>query len=126
MLRDLSVLESIIRNRVCGVCSDRTVDGQCGMENPDTCSLFSLFPEVARAVMATDSDDIRDYISAIREHVCSLCGQQQLDGSCDPREQVRCALDAYLMIVVDAIEEATGKTFDRSRVSGSPAVPLSH
>jgi hypothetical protein len=26
---------------------------------------------------------------------------------------VRCALDAYLLLVVDAIEEATGKQFDR-------------
>jgi hypothetical protein len=26
---------------------------------------------------------------------------------------VRCALDAYLLLVVDAIEEATGKTFNK-------------
>ena len=36
------------------------------------------------------------------------------------RQQVQCALDAYLLLVVDAIEEATGKTFDRQnlRVAG--------
>jgi hypothetical protein len=28
---------------------------------------------------------------------------------------VRCALDAYLLPVVDAIEEATGRTFNRQQ-----------
>ena len=59
------------------------------------------------------SDDIQQYIEAIRRNVCSVCADQASDGSCETRQQVRCALDAYLLLVVDAIEEATGKTFDR-------------
>ena len=31
----------------------------------------------------------------------------------DMREEVQCALDAYLMLIVEAIEEATGKDFGR-------------
>ena len=42
------------------------------------------------------------------------------------RRQVQCALDAYLLLVVDAIEEATGKIFDRQNrippLGAGPAV----
>jgi hypothetical protein len=59
------------------------------------------------------SDDIHPYIEAIRRNVCSVCQDQAGDGTCETRRQVQCALDAYLLLVVDAIEEATGKTFDK-------------
>ena len=125
-------LETIIRNRICGVCSDRTVDGQCGLENPSTCALFGLFPQVAKAIQSTRSDDIQDYIQAIRANVCTVCEQQASDGSCETRRQVQCALDAYLVLVVDAIEEATGDKFDRSSLESKGRAlrvqpnPLSH
>jgi hypothetical protein len=114
MDRSLAELETIVRNKLCHVCSERTVDGNCGLEQPADCALFRLFPEVARAIQSTHSDDINDYVAAIRQEVCSVCGDQAKDGSCDKRHQVDCALDAYLLLVVDAIEEATSKSFDRA------------
>ena len=124
MARTLEELEAIVRERICHVCSDRTVDGACGLEDPGTCALFRLFPQVARAVQSTDSDDIRDYVQAIRREVCSVCNEQTPDGECELRNQVRCALDAYLILVVDAIEECTGKTFDRAEVGKTPNLAL--
>jgi len=112
MNRSLEELEAIVRDRICSVCSDRTVDGKCGLENPRECALFRLFPQVARAIQSTDSQDIQDYIAAIRKNVCAICEQQAADGSCESRQEVRCALDAYLLLVIDAIEAATGKKFD--------------
>jgi hypothetical protein len=111
-------LETTIRNRICGSCEDGIPEAVCGRTNPDTCSLYSLIPEVARAVLVTDSHDILDYVRAIREHVCNLCGQLQINGNCDPRELPHCALDAHMMSVVGAIEEVTGRSFDRSRLAG--------
>ena len=125
MAHTLVELESIVRNRICRVCTDRTVDGQCGLEQPDTCALFRLFPQVAEAIQSTHSDNIQEYIDAIRRGVCSVCTAQASDGSCESRQQVQCALDAYLLLVVDAIEEATGKSFDRTDITsggGKPAV----
>jgi hypothetical protein len=107
-------LEAVVRNRICGVCSDRTVDGTCGLEEPAGCALFRLFPQVAQAIQSTHSDDIQDYIDAIRRNVCTVCAAQDSDSYCGPRQQVQCALDAYLLLVVEVIEEATGKTFSRS------------
>src|SRR5580765_1259352 len=93
--RSLAELESIVRNRICGVCTERTVEGVCGLEKPASCALFSLFPQVAKAIESVRSDDIQDYIEAIRRNVCSVCAEQNTDGSCEARQQVQCALDAY-------------------------------
>jgi hypothetical protein len=89
------------------------MDGTCGLEEPGQCALFRLFPQVAEAIQTTQSDNIQDYIDAIRRHVCTVCTAQDSDGSCGLRQEVQCALDAYLMLVVEAIEEATGKDFGR-------------
>jgi hypothetical protein len=122
MDRSLAELEAIVRNRICKVCTERTVDGQCGLEQPSSCALFRLFPQVAQAIQSVNSNDIHQYIEAIRLNVCSVCADHAADGSCETRQQVQCALDAYLLLVVDAIEEATGKTFDRKsiRPAGAP------
>ena len=119
MERSLAELESIVRDRVCHVCTERTPTGECGLEEPSSCSLFQLFPLVAKAIQSVTSDDIQPYIEAIRRNVCSACMDQEPDGSCETRQQVRCALDAYLLLVVDAIEEATGKSFDRQHLGFS-------
>lgn len=124
MDRSLEELENIVRARICGICSDRKTDGTCGMEEPESCGLFRLFPQVAGAIQATQSDDIQDYIRAIREKVCSVCLEQANDGTCEVRRQVRCALDAYLLLVVDAIEEATGKSFNRTHLELANAQPF--
>jgi hypothetical protein len=113
-------LEAVVRERICRVCTERTVNGDCGLEDPTACALFRMFPQVARAVQSTNSDDIRDYIQAIREQVCSVCAEQNSDGECESRRQVNCALDAYLLPIIDAIEESTGKSFDRNQVVTSP------
>lgn len=113
MQHTLAELEALVRNRICGVCSDRKTDGTCGLEVPGQCALFRLFPQVAEAIQSTHSDNIEDYINAIRQNVCSVCCAQESDGNCGQRQEVQCALDAYLLLVVEAIEEATGKDFGR-------------
>jgi hypothetical protein len=121
-VEDINELEAIVRAKICGVCSDRSLSGECGRENPDTCMLFRLFPQVAYAIQSTHSSDIRHYVDKIRQSVCSVCESEMTDHSCDERAQVRCALDAYLMLVVDAIEEATGREFDRAVLAQPPVV----
>ena len=116
MDRPLTELEAMVRNRICKLCTERTVSGDCGLEQPSSCALFQLFPQVAKAIQSVSSNDIQEYIQAIRANVCSVCHDQASDGSCETRQMVRCALDAYLLLVVDAIEEATGRTFDKSNL----------
>lgn len=124
MTRSLAELESIVRNRICKLCTERTNEGECGLEEPSNCALFRLFPQVALAIQSVESDEIGPYIEAIRRNVCSVCSDQAADGSCETRQMVRCALDAYLLLVVKAIEEATGKTFDTNGLVGGSTVSL--
>ena len=107
--RSLAELETIVRDRICRVCSNRTPEGTCGLEPPSACALFRLFPQVAQAIQSVDSEEIGDYIESIRSNVCSVCQEQMDDGACEVRHQVQCALDAYLLLIVEVIEEATGK-----------------
>ncbi|HLY16461.1 MAG TPA: hypothetical protein VKR61_04525 [Bryobacteraceae bacterium] len=113
MDRTLAELEELVRQRICGVCSDRNTDGTCGLEEPGQCALFRLFPQVAAAIQATNSDHLDEYITAIRRNVCTVCTSRESDDSCGLRQEVQCALDSYLLLVVEAIEEATGKDFSR-------------
>jgi hypothetical protein len=121
MDRSFDELEAIVRNRICSVCTERTTEGECGLEIPSSCALFRLFPQVAQAIQSVKSNDIQQYIEAIRRNVCSVCQEQGQDGTCEARQQVQCSLDAYLLLVVDAIEEATGRTFDRTSIRNLPA-----
>jgi hypothetical protein len=109
MGRSLAEIEAIVRNKICQVCTSRTVNGTCGLEEPSSCALFHFFPQVASAIGSVESDDINDYIEAIRCQVCRLCADQDATEYCETRQQVQCALDAYLLLVVEAIEQATGK-----------------
>src|SRR6185295_9399871 len=93
MKQSLAQLDGIIHDRICGVCTERTVDGKCGLEQPSRCALFRLFPEVVDAIQSVQGDDIRQYIGAIRQSVCSVCPEQLDDGSCEMRQRVGCALD---------------------------------
>ncbi len=99
----------------------RTVEGACGSSEPGHCSLLTLFPLVAEAVMATDGDNLEAYIDAIHENVCSVCIDQRLDGSCQQRESANCALDAYMPQIIDAIEEALGRPLRPDRANTAPA-----
>lgn len=125
MTQSLVELESIVRNKICKLCTERTESGECGLEEPSGCALFRLFPQAALAIQSVQSDDIGPYIEAIRRNVCSVCNEQAPDGSCESRQMVQCALDAYLLLVVDAIEEATGKTFDKRNIGPAGGMTIS-
>jgi hypothetical protein len=120
----LAELQSIVQNKICKLCTERTEFGDCGLEDSTACALFRLFPQVAQAIQSVNSDQIGPYIEAIRSNVCSVCNEQTPDGSCESRRMVQCALDAYLLLVVDAIEEATGKTFDRTGIGQASGFPV--
>ena len=123
MERSLAELELIVRNRICKVCTARTVDGECGLENPSVARCSGFSRRWPTPFNRSGSDDIQQYVDAIRRQVCTVCSDQAPDGTCETRQQVQCALDAYLLLVVDAIEEATGKTFDRDKMTGGAGAP---
>lgn len=95
-------LESI-RARVCAVCLDSRDDGSCGLTGRG-CAIEAHLPGVVDAILATRSQHVDDYLTAIRSQVCSRCSDQDGAGLCAVRGAGDCALNAYLSLVVDAVE----------------------
>ena len=110
-----------VRRRICGVCVDRRVDGTCSLNEQNECALLMHFPRIVQAVSRVHSTRIDDYVQAIREDVCADCANQDADGLCKVREEIRCVLDRYLFLVVDAIEEA--QWIVAPRQGGTPEAP---
>ena len=112
--KTLEDLEETLRCRICSVCVDRNVDGTCSLKDLHECVLFERIPRIVPAVSGVHSDRMDDYIAAIREKVCADCSNQDEQGLCAVREQVRCVLDRYLILIVQAIEEVQGRTLQPS------------
>jgi hypothetical protein len=94
-----------IRQRVCGVCLDSRDDRSCGLTGR-TCAIEDHLPQLVRALSSVEgSARLEDYATAIRAQVCSVCRHQDAQGSCELRNHGDCALDAYLSLVLDAVEE---------------------
>ncbi|MBI4460500.1 MAG: hypothetical protein HY648_10640 [Acidobacteria bacterium] len=112
----MAALEELLRQRICSVCVDRNADGTCSLNQRHECALFDRFPRIVRAIYRVNSDKIDDYVAAIREDVCADCINQALDGSCKVREEVRCVLDRYLLLIIGAIEEVKGVTLKQGKL----------
>ena len=103
-------LEEALRDKICRVCVDRSPVGICDREAEQDCALFSSLPEIVQAISGVRSDRIDDYVDAIRRTVCEECVHQTSDGVCKVRDEVRCVLDRYLVLIVQTIEEVQGVT----------------
>jgi hypothetical protein len=101
--RNLAYMEAI-RRRVCAVCLDGRDDRSCGLTGR-TCAVEEHLPQVVRALSAVSSGNMQDYEEALRAQVCSRCDHQDDRGVCRLRDRADCALDAYLSLVLDAVEE---------------------
>ena len=93
-----------IRRRVCSVCLDSRDDGTCGLSGR-VCALETHLPQLVAILASLESPRLDDYAAAVRAQVCSRCESRQPQGTCQLREAAVCALDAYLPLVLDAVEE---------------------
>lgn len=94
-----------LRDTVCAVCLDRKDDGSCGLSGGRTCGLEAHLPRILEVVETVHSSRMDEYVEAIRQRVCVVC-EQDAQGVCRLGNDGACALDAYLPLVVQAIEEA--------------------
>jgi hypothetical protein len=98
-----------IRRHVCSVCLDSRDDGSCGLTGR-VCAIDVHLPRLVEAIVATNSRSMDVYYDAIRAQVCSRCAHQDHEGHCALRGAGDCALETYLPLVVDAIEEVEQST----------------
>lgn len=97
-----------IRRRVCTVCLDSRDDGSCGLTGR-ICALEAHLPRLVTVLADLGSPRLDDYVAAVRSEICSRCESRAPRGACALRETAACALDAYLPLVLDAIEEVLSR-----------------
>jgi hypothetical protein len=113
MTINLDVISQTLRSRICPSCVRYTADHQCSLPADRPCVIFEALPTIAGVVQTVSSDRIDPYIDRIREDLCSVCHEDE-HGRCPLRDNLDCALDCYLPLVVDEIEAA----MSRSRSGG--------
>ncbi len=101
-----------IKRKVCSVCLDRRDDGICGLTHR-TCAIEAHLPDIVEAVTKVESDRMDEYIAAIEAQVCSRC-EKKAGLACRFQQHGECALDTYLYLVIEAIEEVRGSAGPRS------------
>ena len=73
---------------------------------------YWVVADVVEAVLNVGgSDDVGDYVASLRGTVCSACNEDDR-GQCVLRELAECALDSYLIPVIEVIEEVAVKRGD--------------
>lgn len=92
-----------IRERVCGVCLDQRDDGSCGLTRR-VCAIESHLPRLAEVLSGIQSTRMDEYEAAVRAEICGSCPEQDPGGRCALRDDVECALFAYLPLVLEAVE----------------------
>jgi hypothetical protein len=97
-----------IRRKVCSVCLDQANDGSCGLTRR-TCAIEAHLPRLAGVLSTIDSPRLDEYVAAVQAHICGECPEQDAQGQCDLRDEGTCALDTYLFLVVEAIEEINAR-----------------
>lgn len=93
-----------IRSRVCAVCLDSRDDKSCGLTGR-LCAIEGHLQGLVAALSSVESTRLADYEAAIRAQVCASCENQDEQGQCALRVDASCALEAYLSLVLDAVEE---------------------
>lgn len=95
-----------IRNNVCSICVDSNDKGRCTLTEQEICALDKYLPDIVEIVHSIDSENINDYVKALRENICSECRTQDDSGYCYLREDVNCSLDRYFPLIVETIQKA--------------------
>jgi hypothetical protein len=94
-----------IRERVCTVCLDSADDGRCRLSGVWACVIDTHLPQIVEAVEDVRSGRARTFEAAVKHRVCGVCPERGPGRSCEPRDQGRCALVAYLPLIVRAVED---------------------
>lgn len=110
----IELFRQALKERVCGICFDRNDDGTCGLPEGRVCGIEAHLPDIVRAVEAEHSFDLTPYVESIRTKVCPNCSQDE-SGRCVFRESFDCAVDNFLYVVVDTIEDVRAREKEQAK-----------
>lgn len=118
-----------IAERICTFCNDRDVHGRCARPEDEPCALHAHLDLVVESILGVgDSPVVDPYVAALRARTCPHCRQDE-NGKCALRELSQCAPDAYLLPVIEVIEDVAkehghGKWADTGPLPSPGARPV--
>ena len=119
MDRTLDDQQVIVRNRICGFRTERDATPGCGRD-PDYRWLRFFPQQVAASGFAAGGDSNRS-IQAVRARAGGLQLDLPANGDCQPRHEVRRAINARRLLVVEAVEVASGRSLHPAGMTVAPA-----
>jgi hypothetical protein len=111
---NLQPYRDAVRQEICSVCLDHRpgVGGGCSRPLDDPCPLESHLDTVVESILSvTPASELRPYVRALRAINCTQCRQDD-EGNCEMRDLVECAVDSYVVRVVEVIEDVAKQQGD--------------
>lgn len=96
-----------LKKNVCSVCIDSDNNGNCELSEQEICAVERFYPEIVEIIHSVQSSNMQDYISALRENLCTVhCRMDNETEICYLREDANCALDRHFPLIVETILRA--------------------
>ncbi len=110
MTEDLRELDRRLKEIICPICVERGPKATCNLWDLEECPITLHLPRLVEVVRTVHSDQMKAYVEKVRQDICTTC-QSALSplGQCDVRDAGHCALDAYLLLVVQTIDDFLAK-----------------
>lgn len=108
--RDLGPMREAIRLRVCPLCLDGSESGECRLDQSRGCPLDTHLELIVDTILSVRSRRLADYLEAVEREVCSRCETPGPSGGCRLRDRGECSLCLYLPLVIEAVEDVTGRS----------------
>jgi len=104
----LSKYRAAITLSVCSICRKPDEDGVCDQTSREQCAIELYLDRIVEAVSRVHSGKYEDYVSALRETVCTHCGEGSGE-YCDHRGTDVCMLDRYFPLIIEAVERVNAQ-----------------
>jgi hypothetical protein len=103
---DLQELDRRLKEDICSVCVDQGPKGTCNLQELEECPITLHLPRLVEVGRSVHSDQMEDYVEKVRQDICSTCASALSPlGQCDVRDAGHCALDAYILLIVQIIDD---------------------
>ncbi len=86
-------------------CMHRMPSGVCRQPEDFPCPIHGNMAGIIDVVRSVSSDRIDPYVTRLREVVCQNCRMLDESGECKLRDNLDCCLDAFIVLIVQIVEE---------------------
>lgn len=99
-------LEDRLKSLICPICPELQPNSLCGLKKLDRCPISIHLDGLVHIVSSVHSDRMEHYVQKVRDEVCSTCRNPLFPRTgCDLRREGHCALDAYLLPIVEVVDD---------------------